>query len=70
VLSMLPSGLLGEVRNTILGLCSATARLMPATASERGGKGQGAQGRVRTGQGRVRTGPRGDAVRSRGHQDK
>lgn len=38
--SMLPSGLLGEVRNTILGLCSATARLMPAWGTRRGGAGQ------------------------------
>ena len=40
VLVMLPSGLLGEVRNTILGLCSATARLMPAGAPSRGGQAQ------------------------------
>ena len=34
VLSMLPSGLLGLVRNTILGLCSATARFTPAAGRQ------------------------------------
>ena len=34
VLKMLPSGLLGEVRKIILGLCSATAALMPARCTQ------------------------------------
>lgn len=43
VLSMLPSGLLGEVRNTILGRCSATARLMPV-GGQGGAAAQGMRG--------------------------